>query len=185
MNQAKISQHFDAMFAACVRQFAFNPRRITAGIRYVGTEGHGKDMVYIFRTGRHSQIALKGTYVTLREQHGEKPHWTDVERAWYKSTDAEIDAEIAAKQAELEYTRNSRLYQEHRELLLSYHSDWPGYQAGRPNPRAAAKALIEDLSNAHDERLSPFSEHIGTDGPEHLVHLLLASCHLEIEASKG
>ena len=184
MNQAKINQHFDDMLAACARQFAFNPRRIRAGIRYVGPEGHGKDMVYIFRTVNHSQLALKGTYVTLREHHGDKPHWTDAEKAWFKSKDAEIDAELAAKQAELEYTRASRLYQDHREQLLSHYSDWPGHQVGGSNPRSAAKTLIEELAAAHDERLATYAEHMGSNDPEHLAQLLLAPCHLDIDALK-
>ncbi len=185
MNPAKINQHFDAMRDACVRQFAFNPRRITAGIRYGGTEGHGKDMVYIFKTtASHSQLVLKGTYVTLREQQGDKPHWTEAEKAWFKATDAEIDAEIAAKQAELEHARNSRLYQDHREQLLSHYNGWPGFQPDGPHPREAARALVDALSAANDERLAEFAQHMGSNDPEHLAHLLLLPCHLEIEAIK-
>ncbi len=183
MNSAKINQLFDTLRAACARQFGFNPRRITAGMRYVGTEGHGKEIVHVFRAaGSHSQMALKGTYVTLREQHGDKPHWAEAEKAHYKNTDAEIDAEIEAKKAELEYTRNSKLYQDHREQLLSHYHDWPGYQADGPHPREAARMLVDALANAHDERLIAFAEHMHTNDPEHLAHLLLAPCHLEIEA---
>ena len=155
-------------------------------MRYVGTEGHGKDIIHIFRAaGSHSQMALKGTYVTLREQHGDKPHWTDAEKAHYKNTDAEIDAEIEAKQAELEYTRNCKLYQDHREQLLSHYNDWPGYKADGPHPREAARTLVDALSNAHDERLAAFAEHMRTNDPEHLAHLLLVPCHLEIEAIRN
>lgn len=183
MNPAKINQLFDIMRAACVRQFGFNPRRITAEIRYVGTEGHGKDLMHIFRAaGNHSQLALKGTYVSLREQHGDKPHWTEAEKAHFKNTDAEIDAEIAAKQAELEFTRNCPLYQDHREQLLSHYKDWPGYQAAGPHPREAARTLLIALADAHDDRLAAFAEHMRTHDPEQLAHLLLAPCHLEIEA---
>ena len=182
MNPAKINQLFDTLRAACARQFAFNPRRITAGMRYIGTEGHGKDITHIFRAaGTHSLMVLKGNYVTLREHQGDKPHWTEAEKAHYKSTDAEIDAEIEAKQAELEYTRHSRLYQDHREQLLSHYHDWPGHQAGGPNPREAAHALIDALAAAHDERLAEFAEHMHSTDPEHLAHLLLAPCHFEIE----
>lgn len=183
MNPAKMKQIFDTLRAACVRQFGFNPRRITAEMRYVGTEGHSKDLSHIFRAaGSHSQMALKGTYVTLRVQHGEKPHWTDAEKAHFKNTDAEIDAEIEAKQAELEYTRNSSLYQDHREQLLSHYKEWPGYQADGPHPRQAARTLIDSLADAQDARLSSFAEHMRTDDHERLAHLLLAPCHLEIEA---
>ena len=186
MNPAKTNQLFEIMRDACARQFGFNPRRIAAGIRYFGTEGHGKDLVHVFRaTGSHSQIVLKGTYATLREQHGDKPHWTEAEKAHFRSTDAEIDAEIAAKQAELEYTRNSKLYQDHREQLLSHYNDWPGYQADGPHPREAARALVAALAEAHDERLAAFAAHMGTDDPEQLAHLLLVPCHLEIEAIKN
>lgn len=171
------------MRAACVRQFGFNPRRITAGIRYVGTEGHGKEIVHIFQAvGSHSKIALHGVRVTLIEHQGDKPHWTEAEKAHYKSTDAEIDAEIEAKQAELDYTRDCKLYQDHREQLLSHYKGWPGYQADGPHPREAARTLIDALANAHDERLAAFSEHMRTDDPEQLAHLLLAPCHLEVEA---
>ena len=186
VNPAKINELFDTLRAACVRQFGFNPRRITMGMRYVGKEGHGKDLVHIFRdVGTHSQMALKSTFVTLREKHGDKPHWTEAEKAHYKSTNAEIDAEIEAKKAELDYTRNCPLYQDHREQLLSHYTDWPGYQAGGPHPGEAARALISALTEAQDPRLAAFAEHMHSNDPEHLAHLLLAPCHLEVEASKA
>ncbi|MFZ4539010.1 hypothetical protein [Propionivibrio sp.] len=186
MSPAKINELFDTLRAACARQFGFNPRRITAGMRYVGTEGHGNDLLHIFRdAGTHSQMALKNTFVTLREKHGDKPHWTDAEKTHYKSTDAEIDAEIAAKHAELEYTRNCPLYKDHREQLLSHYKDWPGYQAGRPNPREAARMLVGTLAEAHDPRLAEFAKHMHSNDPEHLAHLLLAPCHIELEAVRA
>lgn len=185
VSAAKTNEFFDTLRAGCARQFGFNPRRITAGVRYVGTEGHGKDLVHIFRdAGTHSQIVLKGTFATLRESQGEKPHWTEAEKAHYKSTDAEIDAELMAKQAELDFTRNSPLYQDHRERLLSHYKDSPSYQPGGPNPREAARALIVALTEVHDARLMAFAEHMHTQDPEHLAHLLLAPCHLELEANK-
>jgi hypothetical protein len=181
----KINELFDTLRAACARQFGFNPRRITAGMRYVGKEGHGNDLVHIFRdAGTHSQMALKSTFVTLREKHGDKPHWTESEKAHYKNTDAEIDAEIEAMQVELDFTRNCPLYQDHREQLLSHYKDWPGYQAGGPNPREAARTLVGTLADAHDSRLAAFAEHMRSNDPEHLAHLLLAPCHLELEASR-
>ena len=183
MSTSKIDELFDTLRAACARQFGFNPRRVTEGMRYVGKEGHGKDLVHVFKDVRtHSQIALKNTFVTLREKHGDKPHWTEAEKARYKNTNAEIDAEIAAMQAELDYTRNSPLYQDHREQLLSHYKDWPGYQAGGSNPREAAKTLVGTLAAAHDSRLAAFAEHMHSNDPEHLAHLLLAPCHLELEA---
>jgi hypothetical protein len=183
MNPAKMNQLFDTLRAACTRQFGFNPRRITAEMRYIGTEGHGKDLMHLFRAaGSHSQIALKGTSVSLREHHGDKPHWTEAEKAHFKNTDAEIDAEIEAKHAELEYIRHSQLYQDHREQLLSHYKDWPGYQADGLHPREAARALIQSLSAAHDVQLADFAEHLRTNDPEQLAHLLLSPCHLEIEA---
>jgi hypothetical protein len=176
---------FDTLRAACTRQFGFNPRRITAEMRYVGTEGHGKDLINIFRAvGSHSQMALKGSYVTLREQHGEKAHWTEAEKAHFKNTDAEIDAEIEAKHAELEYIRHCPLYRDHREQLLSHYKDWPGYQADGPHPREAARALIQLLIDAKDVRLTDFAEHLRTNDPEQMAHLLLSPCHLEIEAAR-
>jgi hypothetical protein len=103
MSSIKTDELFDILRAACARQFGFNPRRISAGMRYVGKEGHGKDVVHVFRdAATHSQVALKNTFATLREKAGDKPHWTEAEKAHYKSGDAEIDAEIAAKQAELD-----------------------------------------------------------------------------------
>lgn len=186
MSPAKINELFDILRAACARQLGFNPRRVTAGMRFVGPEGHGKDLVYIFRdAGTHSQVELKGTFVTLREKRGEKPHWTEAEKNHYKATDAQIDAEIAAKQAELDYTRNSPLYRDHREQLLSHYKDWPGYQPGVPNPREAARALLAGLAEANDSRLSEFAAHMHSNDPEHLAHLLLAPCHLELEAIKA
>jgi len=183
VSPAKLNELFDTLSAACARQFSFNPRRITAGMRYAGTEGHGKDQVHVFRdAGTHSQIVLKNTFATLRETHGDKPHWSEAEKAYYQKTDAEIDAELAAKQAELEFTRNCPLYQDHREQLLSHYKQWPGYQAGATNPREAARTLIGALAEAHDPRLAAFAEHMGSNDPEHLAHLLLAPCHLEIEA---
>jgi len=185
VNPAKLNELFDVLRAACARQFGFNPRRVTSGMRYVGTEGHGKDMVHVFRdTGTHSQIVLASTFATLREKHGEKPHWTDAEKARYKHTDAEIEAEIKAKQDELDYISNSQLYRDHRAELLSHYKDWPDYQPG-PNPREAARALIAALSEAKDARLVAFAEHLGSQDPEHLAHLILAPCHLELEAAKA
>jgi hypothetical protein len=56
--------------------------------------------VHVFRNvGTHSHIVLKNTFATLREKQGDKPHWTEAEKANYKCRKAEIDAEIAAKQA--------------------------------------------------------------------------------------
>ena len=186
MSPAKIEELFDLLRAACARQFRFNPRRITAGMRYVGKEGHGKDQVHVFRdAGTHSQIVLDSTYATLREKQGEKPHWTEAEKAHYRNTDAEIDAEIAAKQAELLFVENSPLYQDHKAELLTHYKDWPGYQPGVTNPREAARLLIAALSEAKDARLAAFAEHLGSNDPEHLAHLLLSPCHLEIEASRA
>jgi hypothetical protein len=186
VSTSKIDELFDTLRAACARQFGFNPRRVTEGMRYVGKEGHGKDLVHVFKDVRtHSQIALKNTFVTLREKHGDKPHWTEAEKARYKNTNAEIDAEIAAMQAELEFTRNCPLYQDHREQLLSHYKDWPGYQAGGQNPREAAKTLIDTLAATQDPRLAAFAEHMGSNDPAHLAHLLLAPCHLELEAIRG
>lgn len=186
MSPAKIEELFDLLRAACARQFRFNPRRITAGMRYVGKEGHGKDQVHVFRdAGTHSQIVLDSTYATLREKQGEKPHWTEAEKAHYRNTDAEIDAEIAAKRAELLFVENSPLYQDHKAELLTHYKDWPGYQPGVTNPREAARLLIAALSEAKDARLAAFAEHLGSNDPEHLAHLLLSPCHLEIEASRA
>jgi len=186
VSPAKINELFDLLRAACARQFRFNPRRISAGMRYVGTEGHGKDLVHVFRdAGTHSQIVLQSTSAILREKHGDNPHWTDAEKAHYQQTDAEIDAEIAAKQAELDFTRNSPLYREHRSQLLAHYKDWPGYQPGGPKPREAARLLITALAAANDASLAAFAEHMGSNDPEHLAHLLLSPCHLEIEASRA
>ena len=184
VSPAKLNQLFDTLRAACARQFGFNPRRITAEVRYVGPETHGKDIVHVFRTaGSHSQIALKGTYATLREHQGEKPHWSETEKAHYKNTDAQIDAELAAKQAELDYISHSLLYRDHRDYLLSHYKEWSGYVASPMTPREAARKLIEALIGASDARLAEFIERLHTSDPEHLAHLLLAPCHLEIEAS--
>ncbi|HQU80348.1 MAG TPA: hypothetical protein PLU47_12890 [Azonexus sp.] len=186
MNPAKTKELFDILRAACARQFAFNPRRITAEMRYVGTQGHGKDIVHVFRdVHTHSQIVLQSTFATLREKHGDKPHWTEAERAHYKSSDAEIDAELAAKQAELDYVAHCQLYRDHREQLLSHYKDWPGYQLGSTSPREAARALIDVLSAANDARLAAFAEQLHSDDPEYLAHHLLAPCRSEIDAAKG
>lgn len=185
MSTSKIDELFDTLRAACARQFGFNPRRISERMRYVGKEGHGKDLVHVFKdAGTHSQVALKNTFATLREKNGDKPHWTEAEKARYKNTDAEIDAEIKEMQAELDFTRNCPLYRDHREQLLSHYKDWPGYQAGGPNPREAAKALVDTLAAAQDSRLAEFAERMHSNDPEHLAHLLLAPCHLELEAIK-
>jgi len=183
VSPAKINELFDVLRAACSRQFGFNPRQITAGMRYVGTEGQAKDLVHVFRdAGTHSQVVLKGTFASLREKHGDKPHWSEAEKARYQQSDAEIDAEAAARQAEVEFTRHCALYQDHRQHLLSHYKAWPSYQAGGPNPREAARALISALAAANDARLMAFAEHMGSHDPEHLAHLLLAPCHLDLES---
>ena len=182
MNPAKINALLDTLKAACSRQFRFNPRRVAAGMRYVRTEGHGASLVHVFRDSHtHSQIELKMTMATLREHHEDKAHWSEAEKARYRHTDAEIDAEIAEKKAEVEFTRQCPLYREHREQLLSHYKDWPTYQPGGPTAREAARALIGTLLDAHDPRIAAFAERMHTDDPEALTHLLLAPCHLEIE----
>ncbi|HSG21857.1 MAG TPA: hypothetical protein VLA64_02745 [Azonexus sp.] len=180
---AKTNELFDLLRAACARQFRFNPRRITASMRYVGKEGHGKDLVHVFRdAGTHSQIVLQGTFATLRITHGDKPHWSDAEQEHYRESDAEMDAKIAAKQAEVEFTRNSPLYLTHRAELLSHYKNSPTYVVGGSNPREAAKALIEALAAANDAQLAAFAEHMKSNDAEHLAHLLLAPCHFDLEA---
>lgn len=183
MNPAKLAALMDTLTAACSRQFLFNPRRVSAGMRYVGTEGQGNNQVHVFRDSHtHSQIELKSTMATLREHHGEKPHWTDAEKARYRHTDAEIDAEIAAKQALFDYTRDCALYRDHRDALLAHYKNWHGYQPGGPTPREAARALVAKLADAGDPRLAEFAARMQTGDAEELSHLLLAPCHLEVEA---
>jgi hypothetical protein len=185
VSPAKTNELLATLRAGCSRQFGFNPRRVTAGMRYVGTEGHGKDLVHVFRdAGTHSQMVLKNTFVTLRETHGDKPHWSESEKAHYRASDQAIDAEIEAKRAELEFTRSCALYQDHRLQLLSHYKDWPGYQAGATNPREAARALVAALAEASDPRLAEFAARMASNDPDHLAHLLLAPCHLELEASR-
>jgi hypothetical protein len=179
----KFNKLSETLAAACARQYGFNPRQIVAGMRYVGTEGHAKDIVHVFRAERtHSQIVLKGTFATLREKHGDKPHWSDTEKAHYQKSDAEIDAEAAVRQAELEFTRNSSLYQAHRLHLLSHYKAWPDFQSGRGNPREAALALIKALAEINDAGLVAYAKYMGSDAPEYLAHQLLAPCHLEFDA---
>ncbi|MFZ6747895.1 hypothetical protein [Undibacterium sp. Ren11W] len=180
MSPAKIHALLESLKLSCIRQFRFNPRRIEADMRYKGTEGLGNNLVHVFKdVHSHSLIELKGSMATLREQYGESPHWNEDEIKRYCNTDAEIDAEIAAKQAELEFTRSSALYQDYREQLLSHYKDSPHYQEGRPSARDAAKALLSSLSDAQDPRLSLFSSHMKTNDLDQLSHLLLAPCHIE------
>lgn len=178
---AKTNELFDLLRAACARQFRFNPRRITASMRYVGKEGHGKDMVHVFRdAGTHSQIVLQGTFATLRITHGDKPHWSETEQAHYRESDAEMDARIAAKQAEVEFTRHCPLYLAHRAELLTHYKNSPSYIAGSSNPREGAKALLARLQEANDPLFSAFAEHMKSDDLEHLAVLLVAPCHFEL-----
>ncbi len=180
---AKTNELFDLLRAACARQFRFNPRRITASMRYVGKEGHGKDLLHVFRdAGTHSQIVLQGTFATLRITHGDKPHWSEAEQEHYRESDAEMDAKIAAKQAEVEFTRHCPLYLAHRAELLTHYKTSPTYVAGGPNPREGAKALLARLAEAKDPLLAAFAEHMKSDDIEHLAVLLLAPCHFELEA---
>ena len=185
MSPAKTNELLATLRAGCARQFGFNPRRVAAGMRYVGTEGQGKDLVYVFRdAGTHSQMVLKNTFVSLRETQGDKPHWSQAEKAHYQDSDAVIDAELEAKRVELEFIRTSALYQDHRRQLLAHYKDWPDYQPGASNPREAARALIDALAAAGDGRLAAFAEQLGTNDPERLAHLLLSPCHLELEAAR-
>jgi len=152
-------------------------------MRYVGKEGHGKDLVHVFRdAGTHSQIVLQGTFAILRITQGDKPHWSEAEQAHYRESDAEMDARIAAKQAEVAFTRNSPLYLTHRDELLSHYKNSPTYVVGSANPREAAKVLIEALAAANDAQLAAFAAHMKVSDPEQLAHLLLAPCHLDLEA---
>jgi hypothetical protein len=184
MNPAKVSALLDTLKAACQRQFRFNPRRVAAGMKYLKTEGQGNNLTHVFRDSHtHSQIELKGTMAVLREHLGDKPHWTEAEKARYRHSDAEIDAEIAAKQAELDYTRDSALYRDHREQLLAHYPDWPGYEAGGLSAREAARALIQTLAAAEDARLAAYAQYMHSDDVEDLAHRLLAPCHLEVDAA--
>ena len=189
MNPAKTAALFDVLKAACTRQFKFNPRRVDASMRYKGVEGTGNAMVHVFRDSHtHSQIELKGTMAILREQHADashKDHWSDAEKARYRHTDAEIDAEIAAKKAELNFIKASSLYQDHRAQLLAHYKDWPGYVAGKPTAKEAVRLLLGALSAAEDARFMAFSSTLKTTDLEALTHFLLAPCHLEIEALRS
>lgn len=180
MSPAKIQALMDTLKQSCSRQFRFNPRRVEADMRYKGTEGTGNNLVHVFKDlHTHSLIELKGTMAYLRETHGDTPHWDETEKKRYSQSDAEIDAELAEKQAKLDFTRNSALYQDHREQLLSHYKDWPSYQPGQPSAREAARTLITALADASDSRLSIFAAHMQTQDPEELSHWLLTPCHLE------
>ena len=182
---AKTNELFDLLRAACARQFRFNPRRITQSMRYVGKEGHGKDLVHVFRdAGTQSQNVLHGTFATLRYTHGEKPHWSEAEQEHYRESDAEMDARIAAKQAEVEFTRSCPLYLTHRAELLTHYKNSPTYVASAANPREAAKVLIEKLAAANDAQLAAFAEHMKSTDAEHLAQLLVAPCHFDLEAMR-
>ncbi len=183
---SKTNELFDVLRAACARQFNFNPRRITEDMRYVGKETQGKEILHVFRdVNTHSQMVLRNTFVTLRETEGDKPHWNEAEKARYKHSDAEMDAEVAAKQAEIAYTRSSPFYLAHKEHLLSHYKDSPAYQVGMPSMHAAAKTLIATLSETQDAGLAAFAAQTLDQSPEHLTHLLLAACHVDIEANKA
>ena len=122
---------------------------------------------------------------TLREHRGDdthNTHWDEAEKARYRHTDAEIDAEIAEKKAAFDFTRDSALYQDHREFLLSHNKNWPTYQAGKPTAKEAARALIGELTAASDPRLQEFAARMKTNDVEALAHALLAPCHAEIDA---
>lgn len=182
----KTNELFDLLRAACARQFRFNPRRITESMRYVGKEGHGKDLLHVFRdAGTHSQIVLQGTFATLRVTHGDKPHWSEAEQAHYRESDSEIDAKIAARQAEVEFARSSPLYLTHRAQLLAHYKSSPTYVAGGPNPREAARALIDALAAGNDAQLAAFAAHAQSNDPEYLANLLLAPCHVDLEAMRA
>lgn len=184
-NAAKTDALFDLLRAACARQFRFNPRRITESIRYVGKEGHGKDLVHVFRDAKtHSQIVLEGTYATLRITHGDKAHWSEAEQELYRESDAAMDARIAARQAEIEFTHSSPLYLAHRAELLTHYKNSPTYVEGAASPREAARALIDRMLAADDALLAAFAEHLQSADPEHLAHLLLAPCQLDLEAMR-
>ena len=154
-------------------------------MRYLSTEGHAPNLTHVFRDSHtHSQIELKVTMATLREHRGDDtptPHGDEAEKARYRHTDAEIDAEIAEKKAAFDFTRDSALYQDHREFLLSHNKNWPTYQAGKPTAKEAARALISELTAASDQRLAEFAARIKTNDVEDLAHALLAPCHVEVE----
>ena len=186
MNSAKINALLETLQAACARQFRFNPRRVAANMRYVSTEGNAPNLTHVFRDSHsHSQIELKVTMATLREHRGDdthNTHWDEAEKARYRHTDAEIDAEIAEKKAAFDFTRDCALYQDHREFLLSHNKNWPTYQAGKPTAKEAARALIGELNAANDPRLQEFAARMKTNDVEALAHALLAPCHAEIDA---
>ena len=176
MNPAKAAELLEVLKAACNRQFKFNPRRVAASMRYKGVEGTGNALVHVFRDSHtHSQITLKGTMASLREQHADathKNHWDEAEKARYCATDAEIDAEIVAKKAELDFITSSALYQQHREHLLSHYKDWPTYSTGKPTAKEAARHLLAAPEMAEDELFLAFSSHLKITDIEALSHAL-------------
>lgn len=181
MNPKKIAALMDLLVLTCSRQFRFNPRRVAADMRYKGTQGEGKHLVHVFKDiHTQSQIDLDSrSMAILREQHGDTPHWDDAEKMRYCQTDAEMDAEIAAKKARLEAATSSALYQDHREHLLSHFKGSPQYEEGRPVARDVARDLIAALSTANDARLAEFATQMQTQDVDQLAHLLLAPCHIE------
>ena len=52
---------------------------------------------------------------------------------------------------------------------------------GSPNPREAAKVLIEALAAANDPPLADFAEHMKSNDAEHLAQFLVAPCHFDLE----
>ncbi|MFZ6798748.1 hypothetical protein [Undibacterium sp. Di24W] len=184
MNPKKIAALMDTLILTCSRQFRFNPRRVASDMRYKGTQGEGKNLVHFFKDiHTHSQIDLDSrSMAMLREQHGDTPHWDDAEKKRYCQTDAEIDAEIAAKQIKLDAAKTSSLYQDHREHLLSHYKGSPNYQEGRPSARELARELITQLRAAQDTRLAEFATQMQTDDPDQLSYWLLAPCHIERSA---
>jgi hypothetical protein len=183
---AKTDELFALLPSACARQFRFNPRRITANMCYTGKEGHGKGLVHVFRdASTHSQIILQGIFAILRIMHGDKPPWSEAQQEHYRESDTEMEAKIAAKQAEFELPRNSLLYRMHCAELLSHYKNSPTHVVGGANPREAAKALIEALAAANDPQLAAFALHMKANDPEHLAQLLLAPRHFDREAIRN
>lgn len=181
MNPKKIAALMDTLVLTCSRQFRFNPRRVAADMRYKGTQGEGKHLVHVFKDiHTQSQIDLDSrSMAILREQHGETPHWDDAEKMRYCQTDAEMDAEAAAKQAKLEASKNSVLFQDYREHLLSHFKGSPQYQEGRASAKDVARELMRMLSEKNDVRLAAFALQMQTQDLDQLAHFLLAPCHLE------
>lgn len=150
MPKYSVNALFEILITACATQFGFNPKQVSAGMRYLGAAPGGK---HLFRdSSTHSQILLKpstGEAKLVKRSCGES-YWDDAELALYQKTDTELATDEQNEATRLKTLRESAFFLRHAEYLRSLFQGHPAYSATNPTPFDGAVALTKAALAAGD-----------------------------------